>query len=222
MTAPRIPEGSPDSLVLSSPLAVLGMFVTVIRERFSERNSSDPAFFWTWNEDPKTTGIFVESGWNENLEARTVRPGIWIDRGQNAYRQSSIGRQDQMPLQVHQQREYSHSFVETDIMIDCTARKRGESMLLGSIVQDFIEASSDIIEAKFGLRHISDSILNQTAPFEKDDVLWNSQLSFRVFYEVRWITAPIQDLLNKISLRIEDSDNPDNFFTEIILRNKEP
>jgi hypothetical protein len=219
MTAPRPPEGSNSQIVLSSPLAVLGMLVDVLRQRFKNYPINDPALRWVWDPDPKKTGIFVESGWNDNLEARNVRPGVWVERGQNVYTQSGIGRQDQVPVVLTQQKEYFHSFVETDIIIDCTAQNRGESMLLGSVVQDFLVASSNIIEAKFGLRHMSDSILNQTTPFEKDNTLWTSQITFRTYYEVRWITAPIEDVLNRLTMRIEDADKPEQHFVELVMHN---
>lgn len=203
---------------LSTSLALLGVLVEIIRERFTEGIYSDPALKWFWKSDLKTTGIFIESGWNENLEGRNVRPGIWIDRDQNVYGKVSVGDQDQMPVYKNVRLETFYSPGDVDVIIDCTSTKRGESMMIGSIVQDFLHMSSNVIQAFFGLRDMSPVILGRTVPFEKDDKLMNSPVTFRVQYENRWASAPIATTLHRVSLKISDVIDPEQYFREIALR----
>lgn len=219
---PRPADNANEKVILSTPLALVGMLVALIRERFKSENYSNPDVPWHWQEEHADTEIFVESGWNKNIEARNAHPGVWIDRDQNIYRTSSVGRQDQVSEVMKQDQRRYHSFGETDIVIDCVGRNRGESMLLGSIVQDFVQASAAIIEVCAGLRRISDVILNRTAPFDKDDKMWNSQINFRAYFEVRWGTIPVENLVNAIYARVEDRENPNDFFIELALRGEYP
>ncbi len=214
------PVTDPTGVVkISTPLATIGVFVAILRERFltGEHRLSSPELPWEWLADKKATGVFIESGWNENLEGRNVRPGVWIDRGQNIYGKVSIGEQDQQPVYPNVRLESFYCIGEMDILVDCTAPKRGESMILGSTVQDFLHMSSNIIQGYFGFRDMSPVILGQTTPFEKDDTLWNSTISFRVYYENRWATLPIAVTLNSLNLKLADKTDPDVYFREIAM-----
>jgi len=216
-------EGANPNLRLSTPLTVIGMLVTILRERFlAATNHSDPALPWGWVSSPADTGVFIESGWNENLEGRNVRPGVWVDRDQNIYAAVSIGRQDQMPVYQKVRLEQFYMVGDLDVLIDCTAVKRGESMLLGSIVQDFLQMSSRIIMEYFGLRDISPMVLGRTVPFEKDAKLWSSPVQFRVQYEVRWATAPIATVFSDFALKIVDHADPEKYFRDVALRQDFP
>lgn len=221
---PKPPAGSHSDLKLSTSLATLGMYVAVLRERFRDGAVSDPPLPYIWRSkasgetDAATTGLFIESGWNENLEARNVRPGIWVDRDQNVYGRVAIGDQDQIAAVVNVGMESFYCPGDLDIIVDCTSPKRGESMLLGSIVQDFLHMSGRIIMKYFGLRDISPCILNRTVPFEKDIKLWTTPLQFRVAYENRWSTLPAATPIHDLYLRIGDATDPDIYFREIALR----
>ncbi len=218
-----IPDAAQGSLPLvqfSTPLVTIGVLVEVLRERFKETSESDPDVPWHWTNDPKTTPIFIESGWNENLEARNVRPGIWVDRDQNVYQRVAIGDQDQLPTIQRYRLEMFYGKGETDIIIECTAQKRGESMIIGSIVQDFLHMSSDVIQAFFGFHDISPILLGRTVPFEKDNQLWNTPVNFRVTYEIRWATAPIVTTFNSLYTKIAQQEDPVRYFREISLRSK--
>lgn len=213
-----IPRPYNESGLLSTPLTVLGMFIEIVRMRFTDSDYDDPDVPWNWTNDFDTTEIFVESGFNQNLEARTVRPGIWIDRDQNIYVKSSMGRQDQMPVHVRRSIYLYHGFGEVDIIMDCTSSNRGESMVVGSIVQDFLQMSASVIKGEFGLRDMSDVILNRTIPFDKDDKLWNTQVQLRAQYEIRWLTAPIAPTFNSLYLKLADVEDPAQYLREVALR----
>lgn len=215
-----IPRPYNEHTLCSTPLTVLGMFIEIVRARFVKHDFDDPAVKWTWNDDPNVTEIFIESGYNTNLEARTVRPGIWVERGQNIYVKSSIGRQDQMPVHVWKSVYLHHSFGEVDITFDCTSPNRGESMVIGSILQDFLQMSADIIKGEFGLRDMSDVIMNPTVPFDKDDNLWSTQLQLRAQYEIRWFTAPLAPTLNSVAAKLSDKENPSAYLQEVAVRYK--
>lgn len=198
------PEAS-SSAILSTPLVVMGMLTHVLRQRFILINPPvDPILPWAWSPVLEDTGIFIESGWNKELEARTTRPGVWVDQLQTIYTRSSIGHQDQVPLQIRSGLESFHIFGHTDVAVDCTSPNRGESLMLGGIIQDFVQMSTFIIQKWFGLREISDVIMNRSIPFEYDDNLWSTQVQFRVGFETRWVTAQIVPLLNQLAMTLPD------------------
>lgn len=223
MTIPIPVTGSGPNVKLSTPLSVIGMFIAIVRERFREGVYSDPPLPWSWvpdatgNTDKVKTGIFIESGWNENLEGRNVRPGVWVERDQNVYSRSVIGDQDQMPVEFNIRLENFFCFGEMDIILECTAPKRGESMEIGSVVQTFIQMSARIIMAKFGLRDMSPVVMNRTTVFDKDDKLWSTPVQFRIGYEDRWATLPVAEALNALTLRIADVTDPEKYFRELVL-----
>ena len=223
MTVPApVAEANP-RVRLSTPLAILGMLVEVIRLRFKKDVYSDPALDWEWEPFEDTAPgnenfIIIESGFNTNIEARTIRPGIWVDRIQSIWQKSSIGHQDQMPVNVRMTLERFHAFGETDIIVDCTSPNRGESMMVGSITQDHLQMSANIIQAQFGLRDMSDIILNRTVKFDKDDKLWNSPIQFRIYYEVRWASLPVTHVMHSAFLKLVNRDNPEEYFREIATR----
>jgi len=213
-----IPRPYNEQTLLSTPLTVLGMFIEVVRARFSTDTFSDPEVPWTWDDDIGTTDIFIESGFNTNIEARTVRPGIWIDRDQNIYVKSNMGRQDQMPVHTRKSVYLYHGFGEVDIILDCTSPNRGESMVIGSVVQDFLQMSASIIKGDFGLRDMTDVIMNRTSPFDKDDKLWNTQIQVRAQYEIRWVTAPLAPTFNSVLAKLSNVADPAAYFREVALR----
>jgi len=218
MADPIPVEGQHSYINLSAPLTLIGIFVTIIRDRFSATAKSDPAMKWIWVPDLKTTPIFIESGFNEHLEARNARPGIWVDREQSVFLKGAVGYQDQEPTEIHTGFQSYHAFAETDMLIECTSRDRGESMLIGSIVQEFLQASAQIIMSWFGLRDISPLIMGRTVPFEKDQTLMSTPIQFRVGYEARWTSLPISNILNGIWLKLGQIEDPEAFFREISLR----
>jgi len=215
VTSPRQPH--PD-LRLSTPLTTIGVFVALVRERFSETHLNEPILHWNWKTDKKTTGIFIESGFDKDIEARNVRPGIWVDQLQHVFGRVAIGDRDQMPVYSPKRLENFYAVVEMDMVIDCTASKRAESMLIGSIVQEFIHLSSDLIQADFGFRGISPLIQGRTTMYEADRTLWNTEIQFRVEYERRWRTIPFAPVLDQIGLTLKDKTDPEQYFRQIAMR----
>jgi len=217
MSDPVPVEGQHALLVESPGLTLIGVLVAIVRERFLSNIPSDPAMTWHWEDDMKTTEIFIESGFNENMEARNTRPGIWVDRTQTVLSKSAVGDQDQVPEYRRSGTSKRHIFVDHDFVIDCTSRKRGESMLVASIVQTFLYTASDIIQATFGLRDFSPIMMGRTAPFKRDTDLMNTTLEFRVQHEMRWAAMPISVVLSGISMRLSNAENPSLYFQQMTL-----
>jgi len=213
-------QNSRADIYMSTPLTVIGIFVAILQERFSVSTPSDPPLKWNWLSDLKDTGIIIASGFNKNLEARNARPAVWIDREQTVYGEVAIGNRDQIPTDLHTGHQQYYAMAEMDVLIDCTSKNRGESMMVGGIIQDFLQMSAFEIMRFFGFRDFSPMILSRTVPFEKDRELMNTSINFRVSYEARWASMPIYPVLNGVKMRLNDVTDPDVYFRDIALRDK--
>jgi len=213
-------QNSRADIYMSTPLTVIGIFVAILQERFSANTPSDPPLKWNWLSDLKDTGIIIASGFNKNIEARNARPAIWIDREQTTYGEVSIGNRDQIPASLRIGHQQYYAMAEMDMIMDCTSKNRGESMMIGGIVHDFLQMSAREIMRFFGFRDFSPIILNRTVPFEKDRELMNTPIVFRISYEARWASVPIAPVLNGVRLRLRDKTDPDIYFRDIALRDK--
>ena len=218
MTEPIPVEGTNAWLRVSTPLTLIGIFVAILRERFDPDTHSDPELSLAWSSDLKTTEIFIESGFNKAIEARNVRPGIWVDRTQSNYGRVAIGDQDQIPINLKYRHETFYSPAETDMILDCTSPTRGESMLVGSVVQDTLHMTARLIEACFGLRDMSPVVMGRTVPYEKDRELYNTPVEFRASYEVRWAAVPQAQLLTRLYMKISDKNDPETYFRDFVLK----
>ncbi len=212
------PFETPERFTISTPIVVLGIFVALLRERFSQEAESTPELPWEWATDLKATQLFIEAGFNENMEARNTRPAVWVDYLQHSFGKVSIGDQDQMPLSIPKRVQWYFALAEMDMVVDCTSQDMGESRLLAGYVQEFLQFCADVIEAGFGIRSMSPIILGRTTPYEKDRSLYNSEIQFRIGYERRWITFPFASTLNGISAKIADVSDPEKYFREMALR----
>lgn len=197
---------------LADPLIVLEVLVHALRYRFSGEYQGDPDVTtnWQWLDDVKNTKILIESGFNENAEERNGRPGIWVDRLQMTSSMAGIGYQDQIPevLSTGVRRFYATG--EMDIGVDCTAEKRGESMVIGSIVHMFLLTAREPLMAYYGIRDMSPFLVKQTVPYERDKELMNTPIQFRVFFETRWKITPAEPIIRKATLTVSEEDAPTN------------
>lgn len=204
------------SVKLQSPLAVIGAFIYLVRERFNPRYGLQ----WQWQSDVTTTDIVIEAQYNQNTEERDARPGIYIDKDQTSYGKVSTGHLDHdQPRILERDLEHRISFGQTDIVIDCISPSRGESMYLADVVQSYLEASKYVIMAVFGFRDISPIVCGRTQAFSKQTDLHQTTLTFRVEYETRWKTAPAANVMAGLQLHLSQraDEGPNKVLADIYL-----
>jgi hypothetical protein len=190
------------SIQVKSPLAIVGAFLYLIRDRFAPDNNLP----WRWLSDSSVSDVVIEAQYNRNTEASDPRPGIFVDKEQTSYGKVTVGNQDQnQPKIIQGQLVHYISFAQTDLTIDCVSTSRGESMQLADIVQAYLESSKYIIMQVFGFRDISPIVVNRTQPFQKQTDLHQTSLNFRVEYEVRWATMPAAPALRRIGAHLTEN-----------------
>lgn len=211
------PEGPQHvSIRPGSKLAVLGVFVEIIRRRFVI-GVVEPDFQWVWDPDVKKTKLAVESAFNEDKEHRNFRPAVFIDCDDQTHGRVVLG--DRVGKNFKSGLEGFWDLQTVPILIECVAGKRAESAVLGDIIGVFLHASSDLIQAKFGFHDMTPLVVGRTQPHTKDKDQWITSVTFNVQYPMRWTNAPTAPLLQEVEATIVASGatSATEFFETIAL-----
>jgi hypothetical protein len=190
------------SLILSkSPLDILGLFLTVIRARFT---SVPEDFPWEWNESDSQTSVYIEVGAGDEVGLKDVRPAIYVDRGPVVFPKVVIG--DFAGGQLHTGKKAYYTAATGQINIDCVSKNRGESAILGELVQSFVLMSSDLILRTYNLRDVTPVTLGGTEVWEKDDRLFNTRVTSQISYDVKWGISPDSGKIAEIVANLLSQD----------------
>lgn len=213
---PAPEEQQPVSIRPGSKLAILGVFVEIIRRRFAiETVSAD--FQWLWNKDIGATKLAVESAFNEDKTHRNFRPAVYVDCDDQTMGRVVLG--DRAGVNLKTGLEGFWNLQSVPILIECVAAKRAESAALGDVVGVFLHASSDLIQAKFGFHDMTPVTVGRTQPAPRDKDQWITSVTFVVQFPLRWTNTPTAPLLQELELEIARSgcDSATEFFETIAL-----
>ena len=198
------PKSEQDStrIAAGSPLAIQGIFLEIIRERFIE----DQALDWVWTNDPTTTQILIETSFNEENESRSQTPAIYITRLQSTPKKTHLG--DRAGVHLPEHLEGFMALMDVALSIDCVSNDAGESSIIADIVQFMLLASQDVIQKHFGLHDIAHPVMGQTVPYPlAPETKWATPITLEVSFWVRWSQVPIAPLLQQLSNRISDRES---------------
>lgn len=197
-----------------SGLAVIGVFVEVIRKRFSP---DIPGLPWTWNDDIKKTKIAIESAFNEDKDHRDFRPAIYVDRDEQILGRTVIG--DFAGQQLTSGLRGFWALQTVPILIECVAAKKAESAVIADVAGIFLHASSDLIQGKFGFHDMTPVTIGRTQPFPRDKTQWVTPILFNVQYDLRWTNKPTGPLLAQIEAAVTASGSTDatQYFEQLAL-----
>jgi hypothetical protein len=211
----RAPEQG-EKIIVGSPLAIVGIFVSILRERYKPGNGPPDH---AWQEDLTKTGIVIESGFSSiGPEERNKKPGIFVDKDESVYGKIVIG--DRAAVDLKTMKDVGWTLSTVPVLIECISNRKGESAVIGDIVQWTLHASSDAIQAAFSFHDMSPPTLGRTVPYESEQESWTTPVSFQVQYNVRWSTEPIKPLLNEVrtTLRQANAESPEEALIQIVLR----
>lgn len=213
---PSPEDAQPVNIRPGSKLAVLGVFVEVIRKRFAEDNV-DADFPWRWDRDIKKTRLAVESAFNEDKDHRNFRPAIYVDNDDQTLGRVVLG--DRAGVDLRTGLEGFWALQSVPILIECVAAKRAESAALGDTVGVYLHASSDLIQGKFGFHDMTPITVGRTQPVGRDKDQWVTSVSFVVQYPLRWTNKPTAPLLQEIEVELVNSGatSATEFFETIAL-----
>lgn len=196
---PREPQNR-DKIAAGSPLAVLGIFIETLRERFN----TDADLGIVWNEDPQTTQIIIEAGYNVETESRDAGRALYINRLSTSPQQIVVG--DRVGVSLPEHLEGFTCMMASQMTVDCVSSDAGESAILADIVQSFFIASRQIFCAMYGFHDFGLADMGQTQPYEADQGKWNTVVSLVVQYQARWASVKIRPKLQGYGLHMTQAD----------------
>lgn len=203
---PTKAPGQSDVIVVGSPLAVVGIFVELLRLRFSDGNGPSD---WPWDPNLNDTEIVIESGFaSPQNTARGKKPAIFVDKDESVYGKVIIG--DRVGIDWKNMGDYQWTLATVPILVECVASQKGTSAILGDVVQWTLHCASDPIQGAFSFHDMSPPTLGRTVPYEADKESWVTPVSFQVQYNVRWSITPIAPLLQELRTRIRSSGADEN------------
>lgn len=204
--APRLKDQLSD-IKTGSPLALLGLFVEVVRVRFKEPNT-DTGYVWRPDPTPLNTEestedeprfLYVESSDVNDPEARDMRPAIFVTKGETQLQQLVIGNRSDIDHRTRTERFYMPAVIP--ITLSCVSENRGESAIIADHAWFHIASATNYIRALFGINHIAPPMLGPTNLFRRNEGgpdLYMTMVSFAVTVEFHWITRPIAPLLKEV------------------------
>jgi hypothetical protein len=197
------PEAAqPVTIRPGSGLAVIGMFVEIIRKRFLP----EAALPWVWHSDIKEgaeKSIAIESAYNEDAEQKNFRAAVYVDRDEQVIGRTVLG--DRAGQHIPSSLVGFWALETVPILIECVAAKKAESAIIADLVGIYLHASSDLIQAKFGLHEMTPVSRGRTQPFPRDKTQFVTPVSFSVQFNLRWTNKPTAPLLQQISTDISVS-----------------
>lgn len=186
----------PLKIAAGSPLAIQGVFLEIIRERFR----ADSGLGLLWTTDLTTTSILIETSYNEEVESRNQVPAVYVTRLQTVPGKTMVG--DRVGVRLPDHLEGFGALNTVAMSVECVSNDEGESAVLGDIIQYMLLASQDVIQREFGFYDMSHPSLGQTIPYLRDQTKWSTTIEFQVQFWIRWSQVPIDPLLQQIAQRI--------------------
>jgi hypothetical protein len=213
---PHPEQGQIATIRPGSGLAVIGLFVEIIRKRFGPENQLP----WIWSDDIKQTKIAIESAFNEDTQVRNFRPAIFVDRDEQVVGRNVLG--DFVGQQLKTGMEAFWALETVPILIECLAAKKAESAILADLVKVFLHASRRLIQGKFGLHEMTPVNIGRPQPAARDKQEWITPVTFSVQYNFRWTNTPTAPLLQEIIAAIQASSagGATAFFEQIAIFGK--
>lgn len=187
-------------IAAGSPLAVLGIFIEALRERFN----AEANLGIVWNEDVQTTDIIIEGGYSVETESRDAGRALYVNRLSTSPLQIAVA--DRVGVSLPEHLEGFTCMMASHITVDCVSSDAGESAILADIVQSFFIASRQIFEAMYGFHDFGLADMGQTQPYESDQPKWNTVVSLVVQYQARWTTVKIRPKLQGVGLHMTQAD----------------
>jgi len=228
-TLPRLEGENPD-VFPGSPLAVIGLWVFALRNRFNA-NVGEP-LPWVWKDELQPSeaedadplpegsprGLLIESMYNVEKSNRNYRPAIYVGRAGNAIRSNKIMVDNRVGTRLPNQFKAYLCHASMPIVIECESESSGESSSIAETVWAFILTTRDIFRKDFGFHELTEPMLGDTQPTKTDKEVWITNVQFEVTFDVRWGVTPIAPVLRDIALEVSAGfPSMDRFFTEITL-----
>ena len=226
---PRLTEEGSD-VFPGSPLAVIGLFVFAVRARFQD--TEDSPLPWVWDEtlvpfatedgfpipDGSPRKMQIESMYNVSNPERNYRPAIYIGRSGGVVSANKVSVDNRVGTYLPTGFNAYHCYANMPITFECEAETSGESSAIAETAWAYILSSRDILRRNFGFHEVTEPVLGDTEPSERDDEIWITRVQFQVQYDMRWGVTPIAPKLRDLAVRMSKDVGGEDFYRNLAMR----
>lgn len=190
------------------PLAVIGVFVALLRSRYTGDNQGRTDYYWDQDPTPAETEtgesdhprkLVIESQYLQDPIARDVTPGLFVERGDLAFQSVALGNRGDHDRRTGQDFYYIQGVMPISVL--CVSKRRGESMQLGSTIGFFLTASMTGLREVFGFQDVKPPVVGGTQVYRRsqnDIESWVTPVNLQVTCKYLWIETPIAPKLREI------------------------
>lgn len=208
---PRL-EGQHPDVFPGSPLALIAIFVEVIRLRFSQDNAYKLPYYWSpdpsptedeGNTDDNPRKILIESQYLQHPDARDYRPAIFVERGDMAFSKIVVGNRADYSERLDANLYIMHA--TTPISVLCVTKDRGESMSIAEIVTFYLASLLPELREAFGFQDASLPVLSSTQVYRRssnDIEEWVTPVNLQVTCKHIWREQVIAPKLAEIRVHL--------------------
>ena len=201
-------------VAVKSPLALVGVFLQILRERFSESQQLQ------WVYVPGDGGralstIHIEAGGNPETEDLARRPAIFVNRGPITFTQPVIG--DQAGAGFEKGIRAFYAMAETNFVFSVESEEAGEAEQIADLLLSTLMMGSYEIVKAFLFRKLGPFAMSSRAKTRQDTELTVISINAGLSYDVRWRTIPIAPILKEVIVKARESTYTDGneFFSKI-------
>jgi len=211
------PQPLSDFIPIKSPLALTGVFLDVLRSRFSPSQGLPWAYqFGDQYRDGNT--ISIEAGGSRHTEDESRRPCIYVVRNPVRFNQVAIGNRESDVR--HRASEYFYSIGDTSFTFAIESEETGESEQIADVVVSTLMMGSREIERAFVLRKLGPFAISAVVKSRQDSEIYQTNIQMGLSYDVKWASFPIAPVLREVLVKAQSSTytNSDQHFIEIYQR----
>lgn len=229
---PRLATGESPDVFPGSPLAIIGLWIFALQQRFLYSASMPMPWVWVDNlrpdddedGDPLPAGeprkLLIESAYNVEKDNRNYYPAIYVGRNGGPVKANKISVNNFVGQKKETGFKAFHCLADMPITFECESENQGESSTVAETAWAFVLTTREIFREDFGLHDILEPILGDTVPVKRDKEVWVTPVQFNVQYDVRWGVTPIAPKLRDLALAISGQGGAADYFVQLALRDE--
>lgn len=183
----------------TTPLHVYQLVMQLLKITFT-RLSGEEDFPFTYTDDPKTTGISLDTIFSKESPNYGVRPLVIVSRGNISSQPSSMG--DMAESYLSQTREDKTSLVQSNVTIKTLSKRSGEVDILSNIIYGFLVSCRTVLPSLTSIHQIKSMDMSPVSTLEGDDHMYYTQASMEYVMQYQWTWDFTPVLLEGIGLHI--------------------
>jgi len=185
----------------TTPLHVYQLVMQLLKITF-KHISEDETFPFTYTDDPRTTGLSLDTTFSKESPNYGVRPLVIVSRGSISTQPVSLG--DMAEASLGRTLQSKTTMVQSNVTIKTLSKKSGEVDLLSNIIYGFLVSCRTVLPALTSIHQIRGVDMSPVAPLEGDDHMFYTQASIGYVMQYHWTWDITPVLLSEIGLHIND------------------